>query len=55
MSAEELKKHPEYPHIVWKLEPEKKGKLPVAKGRGGPFNLAYEVRRLESSPDKKES
>lgn len=46
MSAEQLRNHPEYPHLVWDLKPVKKGKLPVAKGRGGPFNIAYEVRHF---------
>ena len=43
MTAEELLKHPEYDHTIWALEPTAAGKLPVAKGRGGPLNIAYEV------------
>ncbi|KAL5114041.1 hypothetical protein ACEQ8H_008097 [Pleosporales sp. CAS-2024a] len=43
MSPDELQQHPEYEHIIWHLEPTHKAKLPVAHGRGGPFNLAYEV------------
>ncbi|PSN67758.1 alpha/beta-hydrolase [Corynespora cassiicola Philippines] len=43
MTADELVKHPEYNHLIWDLKPEKKGKLPVAKDRGGPINIAYEV------------
>ncbi|KAF2101598.1 alpha/beta-hydrolase [Rhizodiscina lignyota] len=39
----DIQEHPEYPHVIWDLEPDQKGKLPVAKGRGGPFNIAYEV------------
>ncbi|KAF2834487.1 alpha/beta-hydrolase [Patellaria atrata CBS 101060] len=43
MTAAEIVQHPEYPHVWWELKPEKKGLCPVAKGRGGPFNIAYEV------------
>ena len=43
MTAEELLKHPEYEHTIWDLEPTQKAKLPVAAGRGGPLNIAYEV------------
>lgn len=44
MTAEQLQKHPEYPYVHWKLEPEKSGKVEVARGRrGGPFNIYYEV------------
>jgi hypothetical protein len=43
MTAEELLKHPEYDHTIWDLKPEKKGKVAVAKDRGGPIDIAYEV------------
>jgi len=43
MTAEELLKHPEYAHTVWPLEPEQKGTVSVAHGRGGPLDIAYEV------------
>jgi hypothetical protein len=43
MTAEELQKHPEYDHTIWDLKPEKKGKVTVANGRGGPIDIAYEV------------
>lgn len=43
MTAEELQKHPEYEHTIWKLQPDHQGKLAVAKDRGGPINIAYEV------------
>lgn len=43
MTAQELPQHPEYPHIVWQLTPQSQGKVPVAKDRGGPFHVAYEV------------
>ncbi|CBY00577.1 similar to alpha/beta hydrolase [Plenodomus lingam JN3] len=43
LTVEELLAHPEFEHLVWDLEPEKKGKLAVAKDRGGPINIAYEV------------
>jgi hypothetical protein len=43
MSADEIVQHPEYPYVNWDLKAEKKGKVEVAKGRGGPFNVAYEI------------
>ncbi|KAI0591459.1 Alpha/beta-hydrolase [Pyrenophora tritici-repentis] len=43
LTAEELLKHPEYPHTIWDLKPSHKGKAVVAKDRGGPFNIAYEI------------
>lgn len=43
MTVEELQQHPEFNHTIWDLKPEKKGKAVVAKDRGGPLNIAYEV------------
>ena len=43
LTAEELQKHPEYEHTIWKLTPDQEGKVAVAKDRGGPINVAYEV------------
>ncbi|KXT06086.1 hypothetical protein AC578_1426 [Pseudocercospora eumusae] len=43
LTAAEVLAHPEYPHAHWDLKPDKKGKVDVAKGRGGPFKLAYEI------------
>ncbi|KAF2139749.1 uncharacterized protein K452DRAFT_275235 [Aplosporella prunicola CBS 121167] len=43
MTAAEVEKHPEFPYVTWDLKPEKKGKLAVAAGRGGPLNIAYEI------------
>jgi hypothetical protein len=43
LTVEKLEKHPEFPHTIWDLKPEKQGKVPVAKDRGGPLNIAYEV------------
>ncbi|KAF2107484.1 alpha/beta hydrolase-like protein [Lophiotrema nucula] len=43
LTAAELVEHPEYDHTVWDLKPEKKGRVAVAKDRGGPINIAYEV------------
>lgn len=43
LTPDELLNHPEYPYIIWDLTPEKKGKVAVAKDRGGPVNIAYEV------------
>lgn len=35
--------HPAYNSAAWGLEPHSSGKLAVAKGRGGPLNLYWEV------------
>ncbi|KAI5202735.1 alpha/beta-hydrolase [Aureobasidium subglaciale] len=43
LTAAELQVHPEFPHITWDLKPQAKGKLSVAKGRGGPLDIAWEV------------
>ncbi|KAF2183076.1 alpha/beta-hydrolase [Zopfia rhizophila CBS 207.26] len=43
MAPDELVAHPEYKHTTWYLKSEKEGRIAVAKGRGGPFNIAYEV------------
>lgn len=43
LTPEELQQHPEYNHTIWDLKPTQKGKVPVAQGRGGPINIAYEV------------
>jgi hypothetical protein len=43
MTPEELQQHPEYEHLIWDLKPTQKGKAVVAKNRGGPLNIAYEV------------
>jgi hypothetical protein len=43
LTAEELLKHPEYDHTIWDLKPERKGKVSVAKDRGGPIDIAYEA------------
>ncbi|KAI9803670.1 MAG: hypothetical protein M1833_000582 [Piccolia ochrophora] len=43
LSVDEAVKHPEFDSVIWSLQPTEKGRLPVASGRGGPFNVAYEV------------
>lgn len=43
LTAEELARHPEYEHTIWKLKPDQEGKVAVANDRGGPINIAYEV------------
>lgn len=43
LSVEEILKHPEFNHVNWDLKPEKREKIEIAKGRGGPFHLAYEL------------
>jgi hypothetical protein len=43
MTVDELYQHPEYDHTIWSLKPEIKEKVTVAKDRGGPIDIAYEV------------
>lgn len=43
LSAEEVQRHPEFQHINWDLAPDKRERIDVASGRGGPFKLAYEL------------
>ncbi|WYZ43919.1 hypothetical protein EsH8_VII_000355 [Colletotrichum jinshuiense] len=42
-TSEETIKHPSYTSVIWNLEPDREGKCPVAKDRGGPFNIAWEI------------
>ncbi|KJK73902.1 hypothetical protein H634G_10808 [Metarhizium anisopliae BRIP 53293] len=42
-SVEETTNHPAYKGTVWKLKPHSSGHLPVAKGRGGPLNIYWEL------------
>lgn len=39
----ETVKHAAYPATIWALEPDQKGLLPVAKNRGGPVKIAWEI------------
>jgi hypothetical protein len=43
LTAQELQKHPEYDHTIWKLNPDYQGTASVAKDRGGPIDIAYEI------------
>ncbi|KAH7135552.1 Alpha/Beta hydrolase protein [Dendryphion nanum] len=43
MTPDELVKHPEYSHLIWDLKPAQRGKIAVAKSRGGPIDIAYEI------------
>lgn len=43
LSAAEVEAHPEFPYITWDLKPKSMGKLSVAKNRGGPLDIAWEV------------
>ncbi|KAI0390607.1 Alpha/Beta hydrolase protein [Xylariaceae sp. FL0594] len=42
-SCNEVTKSEAFPTAIWRLDPEKEGMLAVAAGRGGPFNLHWEV------------
>jgi hypothetical protein len=43
LTAAQLKEHPEFPKVIWDLKPTQKGTAKVAEGRGGPFDISYEV------------
>ena len=43
MKAAEIKNHPAFPTTTWRLVPTQKGKLQVAKDRGGPLGLSWEI------------
>lgn len=44
LTAAEIVEHPAFKqNVIWDLKPTKKAKCSVAKGRGGPFNLMYEI------------
>ena len=43
LTAAEVISHPAFQHVIWDLPPTISGKASVAKTRGGPFNIAYEV------------
>lgn len=43
MLAADVLKHPEYQNSTWNLEPDSKGFAEVAKGRGGPFKISWEI------------
>jgi hypothetical protein len=43
LTAAEVQAHPEFPYITWDLKPQSQGKLSVAKTRGGPLDIAWEV------------
>jgi len=42
-SVAEIVAHPNYPEAIWNLTPTQSGQLAVAKGRGGPFKIDWEV------------
>lgn len=42
-SVEETMSHSAYPTAIFNLEPTKKGMQSVAAGRGGPFNISWEI------------
>lgn len=42
-TVKETLNHPAFPTAVWNLEPTRKGFQPVAEGRGGPFNISWEI------------
>jgi hypothetical protein len=43
LAAAEIIQNPEFPNVIWDLKPTQSGKVAVAEGRGGPFDIAYEI------------
>ena len=43
LSAVDILNHPEFEHVTWPLKPAEKGQFAVAKGRGGPIQISYEI------------
>ena len=43
LPAEQIKAHPGFKKLDWDLPPVKEGNCAVARGRGGPLDLWYEV------------
>jgi len=43
LTAAEVVQHPGFENVIWNLPTNKKGKVTVARSRGGPFDIAYEV------------
>ena len=43
LTAAEIVEHPAFKTVKWHLKPTEKGKCPVARGRGGPVDIAYEI------------
>ena len=43
LTVAQLQRHPDFKNAIWDLKPTDKGKVDVAKGRGGPFKIAYEI------------
>ncbi|KAK3305655.1 Alpha/Beta hydrolase protein [Chaetomium strumarium] len=39
----ETLKHPAFPTATFRFEPDRKGLVPVAEGRGGPVNISWEI------------
>ena len=43
LKVAEVLQHPKFGHTKLELVPDQKGKVPVARDRGGPIDIAYEV------------
>jgi hypothetical protein len=43
LTAAEIYAHPEYGKVPWEGKPTQEGSVDVAKGRGGPVSIAYEI------------
>lgn len=43
LTTAEIDQHPAFKTVIWHLKPTEKGKCPVARGRGGPDDIAYEI------------
>ena len=43
LTVAQLQRHPDFNNAIWDLKPTDKGEVNVAKGRGGPSKIAYEI------------
>jgi hypothetical protein len=43
LTAQEIISHPEFAYVNWNLAPTRKERIPIGRGRGGPFRIAYEI------------
>jgi hypothetical protein len=43
LTASQILAHPEFPYVNWDLPPQRKERLVIGRGRGGPFKISFEI------------
>lgn len=43
LTAKEIIAHPEFPYVTWLLTPNRRERFAVARWRGGPFRISFEI------------